>query len=269
MNIQNYVQDENLPWVIFSLEELKFAMASTFVESMVLTTRATEVPNTDDNIRGVFHFREKATPLIDLRQRLGLKSRLQEVQDFCQMIDEREQDHHNWLRELDDSVREGREFALTTDPHKCAFGFWYDAYVPESHSMKSLLAKFDQPHRRIHAVAEKAKEFIAKGQAEKAHQAVLQCQNTEMAEMVKLFAAVKKEYQESHRETTIVFEKNRKFWSFAVDSVITVDKITPFNCETDKTEILHLSDASIIHSMARLGKTNEIIFVIDHEKLVA
>lgn len=61
-------------------------------------------------------------PMIDLRKRLGMTSAAAENNQFCALMDQRRQDHVNWLNELEASTRERREFKLTTGPHKCAFG---------------------------------------------------------------------------------------------------------------------------------------------------
>jgi hypothetical protein len=72
---------------------------------------------------------------------------------FCAMMQLREQDHRKWLLELEASVQEHRSFLMTTDPHKCAFGKWYDNYHADNAWVAALLKKVDGPHRQIHAVA--------------------------------------------------------------------------------------------------------------------
>jgi purine-binding chemotaxis protein CheW len=72
---------------------------------------------------------------------------------FCAMMQLREQDHRKWLLELEASVQEHRSFLMTTDPHKCAFGKWYDNYHADNAWLAALLKKVDGPHRQIHAVA--------------------------------------------------------------------------------------------------------------------
>lgn len=73
-------------------------------------------------------FRGKTIELLDTRTLLNVKSISEEIREFCDMIDARRQDHINWLNKLESCVHDDVEFTLTTDPHKCAFGKWYDHY---------------------------------------------------------------------------------------------------------------------------------------------
>ena len=77
-------------------------------------------------IRGVINLRGKVMQLIDLRVKLGLPSAKAEFDELIQLLHDREQDHHNWLTELEACVRERRPFKMAKDPHACKFGLWYD-----------------------------------------------------------------------------------------------------------------------------------------------
>jgi hypothetical protein len=50
---------------------------------------------------------------------------------------DREQDHRNWLAELEACVREHRPFGMARDPHQCKFGLWYDRYKTEDRRLKT------------------------------------------------------------------------------------------------------------------------------------
>ena len=85
-----------------------------------------------------------------------------------------EEDHCRWLQELEACVEERREFRLATDPHKCKFGQWYDkllgnppglAQLTNSDlNLTSLFEQLDQPHKLIHAVAQRV---LGQAQADK------------------------------------------------------------------------------------------------------
>lgn len=268
MSLESATIANNLPWVIFALDDLKFAINSADVESMILTPTVAEPPNADPTMRGVFHFRNMPTPLIDLRMRLGMRSRSAEVSEFCAMLDAREQDHRKWLAELELSVRENRDFGLTTDPLKCAFGKWYAEYKPDTHSMKTLLAKFEEPHRRIHALGDAIIAKRSRGDSSGAEKLIEDCRKTELAEMISLFEAVKKEYRDINRETTIVFGKTGHMTAIAVDSILRVSMLDHCVPQTGRDEYINITDNSVIHSMAQLDKTGEVVFVINHELLM-
>lgn len=266
--MQEYNWNEELPWVVFSVDELKFGIASTVVEGMETARSFARIPSADPSIRGIFKFREGNIPLVDLRERLNIKSRLTETNEFCQMLDAREQDHRNWLLELERSVLEHREFTLATDPGKCAFGKWFDSYEPKTHSLKSLLQKFDKPHRKIHSIAAKVREMVDSGQTETAKKTIDAVRENELSEMINLFAEVKKEYVENNREIVIVFKNENAFHSFTVDSVITVGTLKPFSGATNQIGHLSINQHSLIVSLAKQDKIDDIIILIDPEKLI-
>ncbi len=66
------------------------------------------------------------------------------MEDFSKLMRQREEDHRNWLNELEKSVKEKSEFRLARDPHKCAFGRWYYSYRSDSPWMTAVLRKFEQ-----------------------------------------------------------------------------------------------------------------------------
>ena len=141
------------PWVIFTLKNERYGVASPYVRSMVAMSEVTKIPDSPQYIRGAIKIRDKVTPLIDLRNRLGMDSFLDKIENQITMLKEREKDHRNWLSELESSVKENRPFTLATDHHKCKFGQWYDSYVPKSYEESEFLKKFEMPHKRIHEVA--------------------------------------------------------------------------------------------------------------------
>jgi methyl-accepting chemotaxis protein len=82
----------------------------------------------------------------------------------------REIDHLNWARKVGEFQRHENmtELAVEKDPHKCAFGKWYDSaarkqaeeQIPE---IKPLLEQLDAPHRRLHESAAGLEQILKKG----------------------------------------------------------------------------------------------------------
>lgn len=147
-----------MPWVIFHLLDEQFAVSANHVREMVAMPKVVPVPQTPDYIRGVINLRDQVIPVMDLRLRMGMTSLVDETEDLIKLLDQREQDHKNWIAELESSVREQRGFKLATDPHKCAFGKWYDNFKTENRILAGCLRKFDAPHQKIHAIAVNVKD---------------------------------------------------------------------------------------------------------------
>lgn len=219
----NDLASSDYPWVVFMLHTTQMAISTEHVQSMVVVSEASKVPNASNHIRGVINLRGTIVPLIDLRVRLGMPSFLTEVEDFCSLMDQREQDHRRWLQELESSIREEREFTLATDPHQCAFGKWYDSYKPASYTLASLLKQFETPHQVIHGIAEQVFALRKKGDMAGAYKVIEDCHEKELAQMITLFAQTKEYYRTQNREVSVVLEHQGKLVAVAVDSIESVE----------------------------------------------
>lgn len=254
------------PWVIFSVKKTKCAISAKDVESMVAMPPVVDVPHAPEYVRGVINLRGRVMPVVDLRARMGMTSFMREVDEFCALMHQREQDHKNWLRELEASVREGREFGLATDPHLCAFGKWFDSYKAETHLMEMILQKFRAPHARIHALAAKVKALEAKGEIDEAHRLIDQCRDNELAEMIRLFAEIREAYVASSREICLVFSANARPVAMAVDSIESVERLAEGKFE-ELPDVLHDSDSDLVTSTGKRLKHDELVLLIDHTRI--
>lgn len=215
----NNNENEEYPLVTFKIKDSQYAISAKYVSTMLAMPDITPVPQAPFYVRGVINLRGEVLPLVDLRQRLGLTSRQNELDSFCGTMDQRKQDHFNWLHELESSINEERPFTLTTDPHQCAFGKWYDNYNPDNLMGENILKKFDAPHKKIHAVAEKANKLVATGNIEGAQNLIAKTRNKELKKMVNLFGDICNLYQEDSQEIVLVVDGKDFNFAVAVDTV--------------------------------------------------
>ncbi|MDD3437668.1 MAG: CZB domain-containing protein, partial [Candidatus Gastranaerophilales bacterium] len=194
------------PWVLFGIDEVVYAISSEAVLSINQISQTTPLPKTPPEVRGVIDFRGAIIQLIDLRILLNRKSIVQEIESFSQMIDQRFNDHFNWIETLKKSILENSEFTLTTDPHECEFGKWYDSYNLKNANImfETTFRKFDGPHKEIHRIGITARELLNKGKQEEAIQLIEKTKDTELKQMLQLFDDIKIAYKESLRETILV-----------------------------------------------------------------
>jgi len=219
----------DMPWVIFHLLDEQFAVSANHVREMVAMPKVVSVPQTPDYIRGVINLRDQVIPVMDLRLRMGMTSLVDETEDLIQLLDQREQDHKNWIAELESSVREHREFKLAIDPHKCAFGKWYDNFKTENRILAGCLRKFDAPHQKIHAIAVNVKGMEEKEDFDSAYEIINRTKEGELAEMIRLFSEARSLLRESNREIALVLEWKEKTMAIGVDSVEAVEKFSESN----------------------------------------
>jgi len=256
------------PWVIFMLHKSQMAVSAEHVQSMVVASEPSKVPHVAEYYRGVINLRGTIVPLIDLRVRLGMSSFLKEVEDFCSLMDEREQDHRRWLKELESSVRDKREFTLATDPHQCAFGKWYDSYKPASYTLTSLLKQFEEPHRIIHGIADKVFAMGKKGDTAGAYKLIEDCHEKELAQMITLFAHAKQYYRTQNFEVAIVLENQRNLVAMVVDSIESVEHFEEGSMAEAPTTFAGAEETRFVTMTGRRKHNGSTVLILDAEQVV-
>lgn len=191
-------------FVLTRLSGKLYAIPAIHVAEMIELPLLRELPRMPAHVRGAFILRKQSILALDLRALFGMESLHSENDAFRAMLKDREQDHRNWLEELGASVREGRSFGLTTDPHACAFGRWYDGYESENVLISSHLTKFDEPHKRIHALAKEVEALVQGGDRDAALERIERARSTDLNRMIELFAQFDRLLEDTRREIVIV-----------------------------------------------------------------
>lgn len=222
----------NLPWVLLNIAGITYGISCELVLSLRPIDIITPLPDAPPEIRGVIDFRDKIIELIDIQKILGLPNSEDKIKSFYEIMDARRQDHINWLKTLQNCVENVTEFTLTTDPHKCAFGKWYDSYNVDNANILFLSAfsSFDKPHKAIHEIGIKAEQLIKAGKRQEALELIKATKNNELQQMMCLFDEIKRAYKESNREIVVVIGNNKNIISIAVDSILAIEYLK----ETDE-----------------------------------
>lgn len=184
----------------------------------------TSFPHMPPALRGVMDFRGEAVPLLDLRQKLGHIPLAQELTELIKSLELRKQDHLNWLDKLKDAVYHQREITVETNPHRCAFGRWYDSFKTDSAILEYFLSRFDKPHQRIHQLAIEAQELMQTGQQETAHELIHAAENKELKQLIKLFDNAPEQITNYSYEYAVVVESGEKKMAVVVDALKCFDK---------------------------------------------
>ncbi len=248
-----------MPSVVFRLDNQLFAIPTDAVMAIIKMPTITFLPNCPASIRGMIKYRNQIFRLFDLRQMMNMISLEDEKINFDNLMNERAEDHKNWLTELELSVNEKREFKLTTDPHKCKFGQWYDHYETDNIFIQEILKKFDAPHKIIHAIAEKVIHLVNKNDHESAIKLITETRDGELATMLKLFDEIKLFHRESKKELAIVISKDDIHSAISVDSVQSVEYLEDVNEEITNKNILNFAKNDFITGLKKSNDTAMII----------
>jgi purine-binding chemotaxis protein CheW len=148
------------------------------------------VPGLPAHAAGVIAHAGGSLPVYDIRRRLGLPGVEQEARDLAASLAQRKQDHLRWLENLRGQVDRGERVSVQMDPHRCAFGKWYDTRVVTNYLVAQYLDRFDAPHQAVHQVAARADAALARGDLSAAQQLVREVESTALREVVDLFDGV-------------------------------------------------------------------------------
>jgi chemotaxis signal transduction protein len=126
------------------------------------------MPAIGKGLLGMTEFQGHAIPVVDFAMMLNLKSATQIGDKLIQLFNEREKDHHEWLNALENSIVNGDPFLKAKDPNKCAFGTWRNAFTSRDDTLMDIISDFDEPHHRIHKLADQLLGMRVSGEVEKA-----------------------------------------------------------------------------------------------------
>lgn len=245
-------------WIIFLLNGRHFGIAARCIREMFHITEMRSIPNHPSIFRGLTSLRNEVFNVLDLRKFLGFKSMPEEYKELADNLKQRRKDHENWVHELEISIKENKPFKLATDPHKCAFGKWYDAFQTPVLKLARTLDKFDNPHRKIHGVALKTLDALKEKGQDVALKLIDETRNKELSSLLKLFDEVDLILEKPQREIGMVFEFND------VSIVLTVDDVL-MSKKFDDSTAKELNDTNVTntfsHAASIPGIKEEVLLI--------
>lgn len=170
-------------------------------------TTLEEIPVPSPGLMGVSTYLGMPTPIFDLAERLGLNSSRNTKHQLADMLNQREQEHIDWLNALEESLRSGREFDKAISPDECAFGRWYNQFKTKDIGLKDILEKFDQPHRHIHSLA---KELLSMSDKEAALARLHEERTGTLAKLRRLFELARRQVLENIRPVILYITMDGK-----------------------------------------------------------
>jgi len=255
----NSLQDQ---FLVIQIGDTHYAVKLEPIREIVIIPKITPVPESPDFVRGVIKLRNNIITLIDTRKRLGFKSLEELDKDMVDMLKEREQEHLNWVQTLAASIEKDTEFTLTTDPHSCAFGKWYDNYKTDNIGLSVYLKQFDIPHKKFHSLAIRALNERRNNGLEAARKLIDETRETDLKLMLNLFDGVKDAVRESHRELAIVVETSEGMIAISSDNVSNIFTFEEDNLQqTDMKNKNKFITGSVNHN-------GDVFLLLDLETLV-
>lgn len=254
------------PYLIAVVEGARLAVPSAWASEMIVLPDISALPLAPPAIRGIGMRRGRTVTMIDARIRLGYPSRQAETDELIALLEAREADHVRWVDTLLDCIDNELPFTLARDPHACAFGKWYDHYVPPTLTLKQHMAKFDEPHQAVHALADEAEQLLRTRGKAAAHERIELFRSISLGRMHQLFRDACRLLQEDIREIAITHEADGQVVGLIVDEVEAVERLRPETLE-DLSGRVPGADDRLVRWSARTAK-DLVVVLPDMSELI-
>ena len=245
---QSYRSTQDVDHLVFSAKDYILALPYFDIIQIVDSPDCTALPNMPQYVRGVIDLMGEAVPLIDTRIKLSIQSRQEEVTEFVKTFMMRKQDHLNWIDKLKKAVDNDDEILVEKDPHRCAFGKWFDTYQPNTLALAQYMSLFDTPHKTIHKLAVHAEEMVQAGQKEQAKVLIHAAENNELINLIRLFDGFEDKMRQSYQEYAIVVMHNGQKYALSADSIKYFEKMDEI---VNNVPLLVNIDEKMIHGIGR------------------
>ncbi len=170
-------------------------------------------------------------------------------------IKEKELDHINWVRQLEQSVENNTEFSGQTDPTLCAFGKWMSGFKTDNQHIKESLEKFKELHNQLHQSAVKIKQLHGQND----NISIQRVMSTEVKPIIQkllvIFEEQHEEYQKSYADAALKIEK-------AVGDLLLIGQ--KFRAATEKVSKIINTEVNnyVIVTEKNSAQASSLIFII-------
>lgn len=140
-----------MEYLLLVVKDKYFAIDVENIIEILRPKDITQIPEVADYILGVMNIRGHIGTVVSLRKMLHYKEMGEELQKF---IAEIKQGHTDWVKELEESVNQGKDFTKTLDPHACPLGHWLDEILTclkcDDIFMEKIKRQINPHHKHLH-----------------------------------------------------------------------------------------------------------------------
>ena len=261
---------QHAEYLVFTVNQGQYGVPHVDVVSVMDIPACTIVPHMPPEMRGVIAFREGNIPLFDLRLCFGDTGRFAETEGLVNTMELRKQDHINWLNKLKDEVYANKPITVQTDPHKCAFGKWYDQFQSDNLNLSAYMRRFDEPHKEIHRVAIDAEILIKNNHVKEAHDLLHRTESGLLQRLMELFDGIGDQVRKYLLEYAIILNVSENMFAIAVDDINFFSRLN--HIEYPLPPGLVGSDSDLVQALGRYheeGNTEaKDVLLLDMNRLI-
>ena len=249
-------------WVEETLYAIDISKVLTISQDL---SHIQSVPAKGKGLLGMTEFQDTAIPVVDFAHLLGMKSSTEVGEELIAIFDAREKDHHDWLAALENSIIDGVPFLKAKDPNKCAFGQWYNQFTTNNEELKEMLPAFDEPHKRIHALADQLLDMRVAGESEKALDILRLERDVTMKRLSKHFNHAREIVKGSSRKVLLYISADDTvpLLALQIDNIHDVIDFKPeqFKPMSSLRQILNPDERKIISNFIKVNPNNDCLLV--------
>ena len=218
-------------WVSDTLYAIDIARVLTISQEM---SNIQSLPATAKGLVGMVEFQGNAVPVLDFANMLGFESGVENNNDLIKLLSDREKDHIDWVEALEDSLANDTPFTKAKDPHKCAFGQWYDNFKTRDETLMEVLSEFDKPHKQIHALADKLLDMKKDNHLDQALKLLRYERSITLKRLLKRFEQARTHLKESTRQVLLYITEDGTTPTVAL-RIDDINDVIDFKTEQFKT----------------------------------
>ena len=164
-------------------------------------------------------YQGKPVPIYDLANLMGCESEYNKNLGLLKILEAREQDHVNWMASLESCLKNNTEFKGARDPSQCEFGKWYLQFKAEDEILADIMKDFDEPHSRLHGLADELLKLRDEGHPDKALQALEYQRGRSFVKLIDLFSAARERIENITRPILLYIDTSRKMIAVRLNAI--------------------------------------------------
>jgi len=154
-------------------------------------------------LMGVINYMDEPVAVYNFADMLRIPSTRNIKTNLVELLNQREQDHIDWVDALETSLKEDVPFEKARDPKLCVFGKWYDKFKTRDEALSDIMEHFDKPHKEIHALADELLDMRDNGKLDEALEKLALARITKLNSLKKYFSHARSQIEESMHTVVI------------------------------------------------------------------
>lgn len=211
------------------MDLVNFRVGKKYIALNILDILVTEryqedltiIPTEDQSFLGVKDYVGIPTPVFDLGLIMNNQVTEEVNHQLLELLDKGEREHDEWMIALEHSLKNNTPFALERSHHKCNFGAWYDGFFSDDEDLSSLLKRFNEPHQRLHELADQLIALLDADQKDEAHKLLESQKSLSYIPLKRLFEDARNQITESYKPIIVytTVDGRAPYIGLLVDSV--------------------------------------------------